>query len=98
MEPALPLAQVEPFSAESSLIDSHGRSITYLRLSVTDQCQFRCLYCMPPEGIKALPRADYMTAEEMERFVRAAAAMGVWRLRLTGGEPLLRDDIVALVE
>ncbi len=79
------------------MIDSQGRQITYLRLSVTDQCQFRCLYCMPPEGIETLPRQDYMTSEEMERFVRAVAEMGVSRLRLTGGEPLLRKDIVSLV-
>ncbi len=80
------------------LVDSYGRQMTYLRLSVTDQCQFRCVYCMPPEGIAMLPRADYMTAGEMELFVRAVAAMGVWRLRLTGGEPLIRKDIVSLVE
>lgn len=79
------------------ITDLHGRNVTYLRLSVTDQCQFRCLYCMPPEGIQSLPRHDYMTPEEMERFVRAVAEMGVWRLRLTGGEPLLRQDIVSLV-
>ena len=71
--------------------------MTYLRLSVTDRCQFRCLYCMPPEGITTLPRQDYMTPEEMESLVRAVAEMGIWRLRLTGGEPLLRKDIVSLV-
>lgn len=80
------------------LVDSYGRRMTYLRLSVTDQCQFRCVYCMPPEGIAMLPRVDYMTAGEMELFVQAVAAMGVWRLRLTGGEPLIRKDIVSLVE
>lgn len=79
------------------LTDSHGRQITYLRLSVTDRCQFRCLYCLPPEGISYLPRQDYMTSDEMVRFVEAAAAMGVWRVRLTGGEPLLHDNIVELV-
>ncbi len=80
-----------------SLEDPYGRRLTYLRLSVTDRCQFRCLYCMPPEGISLLPKEEYLTPEEMERFVRAAAEMGVWRLRLTGGEPLLRKDIVSLV-
>lgn len=79
------------------LQDSHHRSITYLRLSVTDRCQFRCLYCMPPEGVSLLPKDEYLTPEEMERLVRAAAELGVWRLRLTGGEPLLRKDIVSLV-
>jgi GTP 3',8-cyclase len=97
MDAALHPITADPIPDKSKLIDSSGRSITYLRLSVTDQCQFRCLYCMPPEGIKALPRDEYMTADEMERFVQAAAAMGVWRLRLTGGEPLLRADIVSLV-
>lgn len=80
-----------------NLKDSYHREISYLRLSVTDRCQFRCTYCMPPEGIKALPQQDYMTPEEMERLVRAMALMGVWRVRLTGGEPLLRKDIVSLV-
>lgn len=81
-----------------ALVDSYGRAVTYLRLSVTDQCQFRCVYCMPPEGIEYLPRNEYMTPQEMERFVTALADMGVWRLRLTGGEPLLHPDIVGLVD
>jgi cyclic pyranopterin phosphate synthase len=80
------------------LVDSYGRQITYLRLSVTDRCQFRCVYCLPPEGIDYLPRHEYMTSEEMERFVAAVADLGVWRIRLTGGEPLLHEDIVGLVE
>jgi len=80
------------------MLDAYGRQITYLRLSVTDQCQFRCVYCMPPEGVPHLPHRELMTADEMERLVQAMAAMGVWRLRLTGGEPLLRRDIVELVE
>lgn len=80
-----------------SLTDSFARSISYLRLSVTDKCQFRCFYCVPPEGAPAFPRQDYLTPEEMELFVRAVAQMGIWRLRLTGGEPLLRKDIVELV-
>jgi len=80
------------------LLDSYGRQMTYLRLSVTDQCQFRCVYCMPPEGITPLAHSKYMSAREMERFVEAAAGLGVWRVRLTGGEPLIRHDIVSLVE
>ncbi len=82
----------------TQLKDSFGREITYLRLSVTDRCPFRCVYCVPSEGIKALKRDAYLSPEEMERFVRAMAGMGVWRLRLTGGEPLVRKDIVSLVE
>ncbi|HKY64614.1 MAG TPA: GTP 3',8-cyclase MoaA [bacterium] len=84
-------------STNAHLFDSQGRRITYLRLSVTDRCQFRCVYCLPPEGIASLPKSDYLTPEQMERLVRALAEMGVWRLRLTGGEPLLRRDIVSLV-
>lgn len=79
------------------LKDSYGRDISYLRLSVTDRCPFRCVYCLPPEGIKLLPIDKYLTPDEMERLVRALAEMGVWRLRLTGGEPLTRKDIVSLV-
>lgn len=84
--------------SEPILTDSYGRQITYLRLSVTDQCQFRCVYCMPPEGITSLSRDSYMTTDEMVRLVTALAGMGVWRVRLTGGEPLIRKDIVSLVE
>lgn len=79
------------------LQDAHGRPITYLRLSVTDRCQFRCLYCVPAEGAPLASTAEYLSVAEMERLITALAAMGVWRLRLTGGEPLLRHDIVALV-
>lgn len=81
----------------SQLHDAYGRRITYLRLSVTDRCQFRCLYCLPPEGIAPLPLSEYLSADEMERLVRALAEMGIWRLRLTGGEPLLRGDILSLL-
>ncbi len=79
------------------LTDSLDRQITYLRLSVTDHCQFKCLYCVPPEGIPRLSASHYMTADEMERLVRAVAELGVTRVRLTGGEPLLRKDILSLV-
>lgn len=79
------------------LTDSYNRQLTYLRLSVTDRCQFRCVYCTPIEGIPKFPKEQYLTADEMERLVLACAQMGVWRLRLTGGEPLLRPDILSLV-
>lgn len=79
------------------LQDSFGRQITYLRLSVTDRCSFRCVYCLPPEGIPLLRQQEYLTPDQMENFVKMVALMGVWRLRLTGGEPLQREDIVSLV-
>lgn len=80
-----------------SLIDQYGRRISYVRLSVTDRCDFRCTYCMPME-MSFLPRSEILTLEEIERLASAFVARGVTRLRLTGGEPLVRkgiDDLVA---
>lgn len=79
------------------LKDSLGRSITYLRLSVTDRCSFNCVYCTPPEGLNLLPANHYLEPGEMEQLVRALSEMGVWKLRITGGEPLMRKDIVSLI-
>jgi cyclic pyranopterin phosphate synthase len=81
-----------------SLTDAFGRVMTSLRLSVTDRCDLRCVYCMPAEGVDWLPRQDLLSFDEMERLVRVFAGRGVRRLRLTGGEPLLRPDLPALVE
>jgi cyclic pyranopterin phosphate synthase len=80
------------------LIDSFGRRHTSLRISVTDRCNIRCFYCMPAEGVVFRPRAELLTFEEIERFVRALVPMGVNKLRLTGGEPLVRADLPHLVE
>ncbi|MBI2340933.1 MAG: GTP 3',8-cyclase MoaA [Deltaproteobacteria bacterium] len=79
------------------LHDSYARNLTYLRISLTDRCNFRCVYCMPPEGIKLLPRAEVLTLEEIERLARIFVSLGVNKIRLTGGEPLLRKRIVYLV-
>jgi cyclic pyranopterin phosphate synthase len=79
------------------LIDTLGRVHTNLRLSVTDRCNIRCFYCMPDESIRFKPRNELLTFEEMERFVRVVAKMGVNKLRLTGGEPLVRADLPKLV-
>ncbi len=79
------------------LIDSFGRVHTNLRLSVTDRCNIRCFYCMPETGGQFLPRAEILDFEEIERFVRIAAPLGIDKLRLTGGEPLLRRDLPSLV-
>lgn len=78
------------------MIDSFGRTIDYLRVSVTDRCNFRCVYCMPEEGAPVAPKDEILTFEEMERLLRIAAALGVRKIRLTGGEPLVRKDIVEL--
>lgn len=82
---------------EKPLVDSFGRVHTSLRISVTDRCNIRCHYCMPAENIQFLPRAQILTFEEIERFVRVVARMGVSKLRLTGGEPLVRAELHKLV-
>ena len=78
------------------LVDSFGRVHTNLRISVTDRCNIRCTYCMP-EAVTFLPRSDLLTFEEIERLVRVAAGLGVNKVRLTGGEPLVRRDLDRLV-
>ncbi len=80
------------------MIDGYGRRIDYLRISVTDRCNLRCTYCMPPEGVPLAWRAEILSYEEITEVARAAAAMGVATIRLTGGEPLVRRDVVRLVE
>jgi len=80
------------------LVDSFGRVTDYLRLSVTDRCNLRCRYCMPAGGLPWVPREQVLTFEEMIRFVRIAITLGVSRVRVTGGEPLLRRDLPALIE
>src|SRR5271170_295461 len=78
-------------------MDLFGRTIDYLRISVTDRCNERCLYCMP-EGYKGWERnAEHLTAEEIVRIVRAAAGLGFRKFRLTGGEPLMRVDLPEIV-
>ena len=80
-----------------SLVDSWGREIRSLRVSVTDKCNFRCRYCMPAEGLDWLERDELLTFEEIARLVRVLAAMGVEEVRLTGGEPLVRRELPVLV-
>lgn len=79
------------------LIDRFGRVHTNLRISVTDRCNIRCFYCMPNEDLQFKPRHEILTFEEIARFVRVAAALGVTKIRLTGGEPLVRADLPQLV-
>ncbi|HWD48983.1 MAG TPA: GTP 3',8-cyclase MoaA [Rhizomicrobium sp.] len=79
------------------MIDPFGRHINYLRVSMTDRCDFRCVYCMP-EHMTFLPKADLLTLEETERLCAAFIAKGVERIRLTGGEPLVRRNVMTLVE
>ena len=80
------------------MIDSFGREINYLRISVTDRCNLRCRYCMPQEGISLLSTGDILSFEEIVEVTRCAVEMGITKVRLTGGEPLVRKGIVYLVE
>ncbi len=80
------------------LFDTFGRLHDNLRISVTDRCNIRCFYCMPETGVTFTPKGEILSFEELERFVRVAAGLGVRKLRLTGGEPLLRRDLPVLIE
>lgn len=82
---------------EPQLADAFHRPITYLRISVTDRCNLRCVYCMPEEGLPWIDKREILTYEEIAEIVRAAAKVGVRSIRLTGGEPLIRKDLKRLV-
>jgi len=79
------------------LIDSYGRHIKSMRISVTDKCQFRCTYCMPAEGLPWLKKAEILSYEEITRISRVAVELGIEQIRLTGGEPLVRRDVPELI-
>ena len=81
----------------TTLRDQHGRSIEYLRISITDRCNFRCVYCMPEAGLDWLPKAEILSYEELLEVVRQLAPLGLRRLRITGGEPTVRPDLTSLV-
>lgn len=80
-------------NSKKYLIDQHDRRLNYLRISITDRCNLRCLYCIPREGIAKLRHDDILTYEEIFRLARIAVSLGVNKIRLTGGEPLLRKGI-----
>src|ERR1700749_3018681 len=79
------------------LVDSFGRLHNNLRISVTDRCNIRCFYCMPAENVVFMDKQELLTFDEIERFVRIAVPLGINKLRLTGGEPLVRRDLDKLV-
>ena len=80
------------------LTDSYGRIATDLRVSLTDRCNLRCSYCMPPEGLDWLPGPEVLTGEEVVRLVRIGVeALGIREVRFTGGEPLLRPDLADII-
>lgn len=91
-----PLSGAEDSGAP--LADGLSRRIEYLRVSLTDRCNYRCTYCMPEEGVELLPKPEILSFEEIERIVAALMQVGVRRVRLTGGEPTVRKDLLELVE
>ncbi|MBF4692915.1 GTP 3',8-cyclase MoaA [Fusibacter ferrireducens] len=80
------------------MIDGYGRKINYLRLSITDRCNLRCQYCMPEEGVEKLKHSDILSLEEIDKMVESFVSLGIDKIRITGGEPLVRHGIVSLVE
>lgn len=80
-----------------NLFDNHGRVINYLRLAVTDRCNLRCFYCMPEKGINYVPKKELMSYEEMERIIRVLSELGIEKVRLTGGEPFIRKNMMAFL-
>jgi cyclic pyranopterin phosphate synthase len=88
---------IDTGSPTAQLRDGWNRSITNLRISVTDRCNFRCVYCIPDENIKWLPRVQLASLEELARIARIAVGLGVRKLRITGGEPLLRKNLPSLI-
>lgn len=80
------------------LYDNHGRVINYVRLAVTDRCNLRCFYCMPEEGIKYVPQQSLLSYEEMERIIRILVSMGISKVRITGGEPFVRKNMMDFIE
>ena len=96
VETALKADDFDAATAVRRLIDPFGRTISYLRVSVTDRCDFRCVYCMA-ENMSFLPKAEILTLEELDRLCSVFVARGVRKLRLTGGEPLVRRGIMTLV-
>ncbi len=95
--PTGPLAPAVTATRPAALTDQFGRSIEYLRISVTDRCNFRCQYCMPLEGLPWLPKHDILRYEEITEIVRQLAPLGLRRLRITGGEPTIRPQLASLV-
>jgi len=81
----------------TELSDSFNRRINYLRISVTDRCNLRCVYCMPPEGVPSIPHSELLSYEEISTVAQVAAGLGINKIRLTGGEPLVRAELPKLI-
>ncbi|KAF0704841.1 hypothetical protein AaE_014732, partial [Aphanomyces astaci] len=90
------MAQLQRGEREDHLVDTFGRVHNYLRISLTERCNLRCQYCMPEDGVPLQPSSDLLSTAEILRLTTLFAQAGVSKLRLTGGEPLIRPDIVPL--
>src|SRR5690349_8498793 len=95
--PSAPSETLPRYATDAPAHDAYNRRIDYLRISLTDRCNMRCVYCMPATGMQFMPKPELLTSDELLLVVRAAAAAGFRKLRLTGGEPSLRRDLVELV-
>lgn len=96
--PTIPRPTIRFRSRPGGLYDAYGRRIDYLRMSLIDHCNLRCVYCMPLKGLKFIPRPDLLTPVEIEQIARVAVDVGFHKIRLTGGEPTLRPDLIEIVE
>jgi cyclic pyranopterin phosphate synthase len=92
-----PVSIADQSAVTSPLIDTFGRLHDNLRISVTDRCNIRCFYCMPESNVQYLPREELLSFEEIERFAKVAVSLGVTKIRVTGGEPLVRKDLPVLI-
>jgi len=92
----MPGDEAHPFEG-AAMVDRFGREINYLRVSVTDRCNLRCVYCMPEEGISVMNHDDILRYEEMLRVVRSSVGLGIVKVRVTGGEPLVRRGVVGFL-
>src|SRR6266702_7130481 len=95
VEAAVETVELNGAAGRRQLIDPFGRAISYLRVSVTDRCDFRCVYCMA-EDMSFLPKSEVLSLEELDRLCSAFVGLGVRKLRLTGGEPLVRKNVMEL--
>ncbi|MEG0109378.1 MAG: radical SAM protein, partial [Lachnospiraceae bacterium] len=79
------------------MLDQYGRTIDYIRISVTDRCNLRCIYCMPKEGVQQVPHMEILSYDEIIKISRICVSMGIQNIKLTGGEPLVRKGIAGLL-
>ena len=92
-----PVVPTRDRKTDNSIVDRFGRVFNYIRISVIEHCNLRCIYCMPEEGINFVKRAELLTANEIQRILEVLSKIGIRKVRFTGGEPLLRDDIIEIL-